>query len=117
MRANPNELWRRFDDACRGLGTPDSRRREFDQLIAAYTAQDRYYHGIDHIADCLREFDSVGHLASDPQSIQLAIWFHDVVYDGRRMDNEELSADVADAALARLGATDELRDCVRKLIL
>lgn len=94
-----------------------TRREVFQQLIAAYTSRDRHYHDLRHIADCLREFDSVKHLAHDPHAIEVAIWFHDVVYDGARQDNEERSAEIADEALQRLGASTALRRDVEALIL
>ena len=90
---------------------------EFSELLAAYTAPDRHYHDIRHVADCLREFDAVRHLAENPGAIESAIFFHDVVYDGRRTDNEEQSAELAAATLRRLGADERFVDEVRQLIL
>jgi predicted metal-dependent HD superfamily phosphohydrolase len=89
----------------------------FDELVNAYTAPDRHYHDIRHIADCLSEFDGVRRLAQNPDAVQTAIWFHDVVYDGRRTDNEEQSAEVAAAALRRLGASEAFIHEVQQLIL
>ena len=101
-----------FPDASRELV-----RAIFDQLYSDYTGTDRHYHGIGHIAECLSELDSVRHLAKQPAAIEAAIWFHDIVYDGRRQDNEERSADTADEQLERLGCSHEFRDEVRRLIL
>jgi len=89
----------------------------YGELVNAYTAPDRHYHDIRHIAHCLSELDGVRHLAHNPQAIEVAIWFHDVVYDGRLKDNEEQSADVAAAALKRLGASDVFIGEVQQLIL
>jgi len=89
----------------------------YGELVSAYTAPDRHYHDIRHIAHCLSELDGVRHLANNPQAIEVAIWFHDVVYDGRLKDNEEQSADVAAAALKRLGASDSFIGEVTQLIL
>ena len=55
--------------------------------------------------------------AADPTALEAAIWFHDVVYDGRRTDNEEQSANIADAALEKLDAPMTLRERARQLIL
>ena len=88
----------------------------YEELVSAYTAPDRHYHDIRHIADCLGEFDRVRHLAHNPSAIEVAIWFHDVVYDGRHLDNEEQSAEVAAAALRRLGASETFIGEVQQLI-
>ena len=101
----------------RGIGAPMLRDDIYRELVSAYTGPDRHYHDIRHIADCLREFDGVRHLAHNPDALQVAIWFHDVVYDGRRMDNEEQSAEVAADALQRLGASDAFIEQVQQLIL
>jgi predicted metal-dependent HD superfamily phosphohydrolase len=89
----------------------------FDVLYAHYTGPDRHYHDIGHIAASLIELDGVRHLARDPAAIELAIWFHDCIYDGRRLDNEERSAAVARQALHQMGASDDLIDTVCQLIL
>ena len=101
----------------RGIGTPMLRDEIYRELVSAYTAPDRHYHDIRHIADCLREFDGVRHLAFNPQAVEIAIWFHDVVYDGRQRDNEERSADHAGAALRRLGVPEPFIAEIQLLII
>lgn len=111
------ELQGRWEACCRGLGTPEARQDIFEQLVTAYARPDRHYHDLRHIAGCLAELNNTGQSPTNPQALELAIWFHDVVYDGRRQDNEERSADVAEAALRRLGVEEILRREVRELIL
>jgi predicted metal-dependent HD superfamily phosphohydrolase len=48
---------------------------------------------------------------------RLAIWWHDVIYDPTRSDNEEQSADLAREHLAMLRAPPALIDSVAELIL
>jgi predicted metal-dependent HD superfamily phosphohydrolase len=111
------ELRRRWLDRFGGIGMPAAQDELFERLVAAYCAADRHYHDIRHIADCLAEFDRVRTLAHDPAALETAIFYHDIVYDGRRTDNEELSAEVAAEALGKLGATPAFIDGVKKLIL
>ena len=117
MRADLTQLADRWQGLCRALEVPPGECDVFDKLRAAYTAPDRYYHGIDHIDECLRELDAHRDQATNPLAVEVAIWFHDVVYDGRRTDNEERSADLADAELSRMGVGEPLRAEVRRLIL
>lgn len=58
------------------------------QLSALYTEAHRHYHQLGHIASSLAEFDATG---SDNSLIEGAIWFHDVIYDPQRGDNEAAS--------------------------
>ena len=61
-----------------------------EELRARYAEPHRRYHTLEHIAHCLEEFDPA--MAADPEAVELAIWFHDAIYDPRRSDNEERSA-------------------------
>lgn len=71
-----------------------------DALIAAYTAPGRHYHDLTHIEDCLAALAAVDNLsASERDILTEAIWWHDVVYDATRSDNEELSAELAEQYL------------------
>jgi predicted metal-dependent HD superfamily phosphohydrolase len=68
-----------------------------DALIAAYTAPGRHYHDLRHIEDCLAALTRADDLSADERDILTeAIWWHDVVYDATRSDNEELSAELAE---------------------
>ena len=64
----------------------------FAELHGFYSGSDRYYHGWEHIAHCLREFDAIADLADKPDVLELALWFHDAVYMPGAGDNELLSA-------------------------
>jgi predicted metal-dependent HD superfamily phosphohydrolase len=75
-------------------------RAEWREMSAAYGNPSRAYHNLDHIADCLLQFDEHSHLASDPVALEFAIWFHDIVYDARAADNEERSAAAAERFLS-----------------
>jgi predicted metal-dependent HD superfamily phosphohydrolase len=64
-----------------------------DDLVAAYSAPGRHYHNMRHIEDCLGMLTGVDKLLPAQREILTeAIWWHDVVYDTTRSDNEELSA-------------------------
>ena len=68
-----------------------------EELIAAYTAPGRHYHNLTHIEDCLAALARIENLsARDREILSEAIWWHDVVYDATRADNEELSAQLAE---------------------
>ena len=66
----------------------------FKKLFCAYTEPHRYYHTLQHIAECLVRFHTIRHLATNPSEIEVALWFHDAIYDTRRDDNEVRSAEM-----------------------
>ena len=78
------------------------------ELGAVYAAADRHYHGLAHIEALLRLADVHAMTIGDHDAVEAAIWFHDAVYDTRRSDNEEKSAQLAAGRLAGIAAPDRL---------
>lgn len=79
----------------------------FCGLVAAYSEEHRHYHNLRHLDECLTELDEVKSLAVHPVQLEVALWFHDAVYDSSgEMDNEGLSADMARDALSEYGVAD-----------
>jgi predicted metal-dependent HD superfamily phosphohydrolase len=82
-----------------------------------YSQPHRHYHNLHHIAECLAEFDSARDLIHQPMAVELAIWFHDAVYDTRAQNNEERSGELAKRWIANAGGTAELCEAVASLIM
>ena len=99
------ERWRRFWSASRAQGDPGVPWRA---LSACYREPHRAYHTLRHIEHCLEEFEPVRHEARDPIAVELAIWYHDVVYDTHRRDNEERSAVLAEEVATAAGLGSDL---------
>ncbi len=72
------------------------------RLLAAYSAPERAYHDLHHLADVLDHIDELAAEAADLTVVRMAAWFHDAVY-GRGDDDEDQSAKLAEAELAGLG--------------
>ncbi len=89
----------------------------FDRLEAAYTQPHRYYHNQSHISECLRLFANHRHQANYPGEVEIALWFHDAIYDPRRSDNEERSAVWISDYLQTNGANTEAIARITDLIL
>jgi predicted metal-dependent HD superfamily phosphohydrolase len=86
-----------------------------DELVRAYTAPDRHYHNLAHIEAMLGLMRAHERALSDPAVVEAAIWFHDAVYDTRRHDNEERSAEFAAEQLAGVLSSDRI-ERVAKMI-
>jgi predicted metal-dependent HD superfamily phosphohydrolase len=79
-----------------------------DELVRAYAVSERHYHNLTHIEAMLGLMRSYENVLSDPQSVEAAIWFHDAIYDTRRHDNEEKSAELAADRLTGLLSPDRI---------
>jgi len=88
----------------------------YADLTTRYEADGRYYHNLSHIQHMLQTIRSMPADDYDETAVQLAVWFHDVIYDPRAADNEVQSAAYARQVLAPL-LTPELVAEVERLIL
>lgn len=90
-------------------------KQVFQEMIAAYSSPERHYHSIAHLVHILATIQSLQ--PDNKIAVQLAAWFHDVVYNSQAQDNEERSADLAEQALRSLQVEPETITIVRQLIL
>lgn len=72
------------------------------RLQTRYAEPHRHYHTMTHVEALLRWLRTYRQLATAPDDIEAAIWFHDAIYDTRRSDNETRSAELARKELAAL---------------
>lgn len=89
----------------------------YSHLTALYSEPHRRYHTLQHLSECLNEFDASKDLARDAVAVEFAIWFHDAVYDPRASDNEERSAELAQRCLTEAGARADLIAVVATLVI
>ena len=99
------DRWRAFWKAARAKG---DLQKPWEALSAGYSEPHRAYHTLRHIEHCLEEFEPVRREARDPVAVELAIWYHDVVYDTHRRDNEERSAVLAEGVATAAGLGSDL---------
>ena len=90
----------------------------FDEVSGRYREPHRRYHTPQHIHHCLEQFDLAADLLDDRDAVEMALWFHDVVWEAQAAPgvNEQESADLF---VKRLGdSLDEgFRDAVYRLVM
>ena len=100
-----------------GYGVPAAEAYPvFDRLVAAHTAPERHYHNLEHLGEMFRVASRLAAHCDDPAAVQLAIWFHDAVYDPRSKYNEVKSSELAATLLAPLGVPAATIDRVVSLV-
>ncbi len=105
-------LWHR-------LGTfPDGQIiAAYSDILIQYSQPHRKYHNLEHISHCLAEFQAVRHLALDIDALELAIWYHDAIYEIGASDNEERSAILAQVVMNSFDLPTGLIDKVKAIII
>ena len=104
-------LWRR---TVRSPPSPDA-DTVYADLLGRLEGDDRRFHNLKHIADCLHRLDEVAPLLDDRDAVEMALWFHDAVYVPANPANERLSA--ALFLSVSEGARTDFRKRVTRLIL
>ncbi|HUP10909.1 MAG TPA: hypothetical protein VM187_01810 [Niastella sp.] len=102
-----------WQDSERSRWTPDDLRSIWQQLTARYcnnseltaqfyqeikskyTSSRRHYHNLHHIAALLRFCEQYAAELKDREVVAFAVFYHDIIYNVLRKDNESRSAQVA----------------------
>jgi len=95
----------------------DVKDKCWTELVEHYSRRGRFYHNLKHVANLFHLFDEHISLAENPALIGFAIFYHDIVYDTLRNDNEEQSALKAQEHLLQLNFKQSFVDNVGALIL
>lgn len=110
LQSSWNRCWQSLGASGDGLGV-------MQRLISAYGEPQRKYHTVQHLFECLFLMEKNLHLAEKPAEVEIALWFHDAIYDVKASDNEARSADWAEAELKQAGVAPESIDWVKAHIL
>ena len=65
----------------------------WQNIAIRYNEPQRAYHSLQHIQQLFGQFEQIKHLFHEPHIIALAIYYHDVIYEPTRSDNELKSAE------------------------
>jgi predicted metal-dependent HD superfamily phosphohydrolase len=97
--------WLKFMKAVgeSGIQVRGNTRQVFATLDRHYSEDHRYYHDWVHISACLDELQKARFSALHPAAVEMAVWFHDVVYIPGAPDNEKRSAQIARNAAESMG--------------
>lgn len=89
----------------------------YSALIDAYSEKHRFYHDLSHLEAVLECFDKVESLAEQEYLVELALWFHDAIYQPFSKENEKNSAEWACRFLEANGFNQQVRATVNDLIM
>ena len=89
----------------------------YAELFAAYSEPHRHYHTTAHIGDCLAQLDQARETTEAPHEVELALWFHDAIYNPASSKNEAESAKWAKEFLRSVGATEDQQARVSNYIM
>src|SRR5688572_12359103 len=110
-----------IEEAFRSALIESSSGEEIDELwkeiVQCYSEPHRHYHTLDHLDNVVAELVPVRHAIKDRTAMVMAIAYHDIVYDVSKLDNEELSAELAYQRLTQLRLPEPQKETCKILIL
>lgn len=78
---------------------PEKVNTLWQDIAVRYNETQRAYHTLRHLQQLFDQFEQVKHKLNEPHIIALALYYHDVIYEPTRADNERKSAEYAVEAL------------------
>jgi predicted metal-dependent HD superfamily phosphohydrolase len=117
MRNIGPKLKKRWQLLWSVIGAKGDPALRYFELCRRYCEPHREYHTLGHIDSCLTLFRGASYLADIPEAVELAIWYHDAIYDVGKRDNEERSAELANSDVRGMGFGAEFAGHVAELVL
>jgi predicted metal-dependent HD superfamily phosphohydrolase len=87
------------------------------EIYKSYNSPKRFYHNLNHLEYMFEILAPFKHLLKDSDAVYFSIWFHDIVYNSSKRNNEEQSALKASEILIKLNVPVELKTKVEQMIL
>lgn len=112
LRARFSDLWVR----CLRPGSDSAPDAAWALIDFHYDEPHRRYHDKRHLAFCLEQLDLALDQAAEPDRVQMALWFHDIINEPGQLDNEARSADLFEEQ-ARGVMSEDFIAAVKDLIL
>ncbi len=82
-----------------------------------YSDNSRHYHNLQHLENMFAELKFVEDKIENINVLHLAVFYHDIIYDATKNDNEEQSAILLKERLLRLGLVEREVALCEKMIL
>jgi predicted metal-dependent HD superfamily phosphohydrolase len=89
----------------------------WNEIAEQYSESNRHYHNLNHIANLFSLFEKYVAEIKQPAIVGFAIFYHDIVYNTFREDNEEQSALKAREHLQQLNINKSLLQNIESFIL
>ncbi|MEM7162508.1 MAG: hypothetical protein AAF487_08735 [Bacteroidota bacterium] len=90
---------------------------KWSEIEKAYSESDRYYHNLQHLEHMFLEFELIQEKVCNKDVMLFALFYHDLIYDAKRQDNEEASAIKAMECLTQMLIPKKIKETCSSYIL
>ncbi|MFC1700527.1 N-methyl-D-aspartate receptor NMDAR2C subunit [Patescibacteria group bacterium] len=114
MSTKRKDLWALL---WKNIGAKGNMEKAYNTLVSKYSEPHRSYHTLNHIDACIEEFNQVRYFVQNPNEVEWALWYHDVIYDPKAKDNEKRSADLSMKEMLKDSLSEDTKQLVVNLIM
>lgn len=113
-----SQLEKRFENLLIKYTDDTELIKEFwKNIYYKYSESHRAYHNLNHLEELFRYYRRFESQLENPNTIAFSIFYHDVIYNIWKKDNEEKSADYAVDELSKISLSKEILDNIQEQIL
>lgn len=112
-----NYFCKSWDRIWQGIGGLGESHDLMTLILEHYSESHRHYHTLQHLKECLFLSEKFSDLSENSFIVEIALWFHDAIYDIKMSNNEERSAAFAAIELKQRGIAPEIIQRISQLIL
>ena len=80
----------------------------WNEISQNYSKKNRYYHTLQHLENLLNQLTDIQPQIEDWKTILFTLYYHDLVYDSMKSDNEKQSANLAEKRLKQANVPTEM---------
>ncbi len=91
--------------------------RNWKKIINAYSDKSRYYHNVSHLENMFDHLHLVRDKIKNWDAVLFALYYHDIIYDTHKSDNEKRSAEFAVKQMKNLCVPLEIINLCYDLII
>ena len=92
-------------------------KKLWNEIVINYCDAGRYYHNLDHLESIISELSDVRDHIPQWDTAMFSVFYHDIIYNALRSDNEAQSADKAQMRLQEIGfPKDQITQCVLQIL-
>lgn len=88
------------------------------EIETYYSSKKRHYHTLSHLENLFLELLPIQEKMTDWETVQFSIFYHDIIYNASRHDNEEKSAILATERLRQMGVSEnQILRCNHEILM
>jgi predicted metal-dependent HD superfamily phosphohydrolase len=87
------------------------------EIEQKYTVKQRHYHTLTHLQSLLKQLLEIKDKIGNWDPILFTLYYHDIIYDAQKGDNEEKSAELAEIRMKQLSVPDQfIKSCKSQIL-